>query len=96
MLNIAKDEHCGELMKNIYETLKEIINEQKFYAGIEDKDTISSFIKLITSVLEVCNSEVSIMAVKCLKFLILKLNPKYFVEHGSLLYGILLRALNYK
>jgi len=96
MLNISKDEHCGALMKNIYDNLKQIVTEKKFYAGIENKETINAFIKLITSVLEVCNGEVSIMGVRCLKFLVTKLNKSYFAEHSHVVYGIILRALSYK
>lgn len=96
MMNILKDEHCGDMMKSIYETLKTVINEKKSYAGIHDKETISAFIKLIVSVLEVCNGDVSVMALKCLKFLVLKLNPAYFATHCNLIYGVILRTLNYK
>ena len=96
MLIILKDEHCESLMKNIYETLKVIINEKKIYDGIEDRETIFAFFKLITSVLEICNSEVSIMAVQCFKFLGTKLDSNYFKEHCNHFYGSILQTLNYK
>lgn len=96
MLNISNDDHCGRLMKNIYDTLKSIVSEKKFYAGIESKETINAFIKLITSVLDVCNAEVSIMAVRCLKFLVTKLRKDYFKEYCNIIYGTILRILSYK
>jgi hypothetical protein len=96
MLNISKDDRCGPLMKSIYETLKRVITERKFYAGIENKETIASFVRLITSVLEVCNGEVSQMALKCLKFLVTRLRKEYFLDHATTLYGVLLRALSYR
>lgn len=96
MLNISKDEHAGGLMRSIYDTLKRVINENKFYAGIENKETIGAFVRLITSVLEVCNSDVSIMALKCLKFLVTKIDKSFLTEHSTAVYGVLLRTLSYK
>lgn len=36
------------------------------------------------------------MAVRCLKFLVTKLNRSYFSTHCHVVYGIILRALSYK
>jgi hypothetical protein len=96
MLSVSSDDRRGPLMTAIYETLKRVINETKVYAGVENKETIASFVKLITSVLEVCNAEVSNMALKCLKFLVTKLGKKYFADHATSLYGVMLRALSYR
>lgn len=96
MLSVSSDDRRGPLMTAIYETLKRVINETKVYAGVENKETIASFVKLITSVLEVCNAEVSNMALKCLKFLVTKLGKQYFADHATALYGVMLRALSYR
>ena len=96
MLNISDEEHCGALMRDVFEKLKKVVLETKYYKGIENKKTISALIGLITNVLQYCNSEVSIMAVRCLKFMICTLDQSYFDEQKNHIYGVILRALSYR
>jgi hypothetical protein len=95
-LNISNEENCGELMRDVFDSLKSIVTEVKFYKGIENKKTINALVNLITHVLKVCNDEVSIMAIKCLKFLVSTLDYSYFEEQKNQIYGVILRALCYK
>ncbi len=95
-LNISNEENCGELMRDVFDSLKQIVTEVKFYKGIENKKTINALINLITHVLKVCNDEVSIMAIKCLKFLVSTLDHSYFEDQKNQIYGVILRSLSYK
>ena len=96
VLNISNEENCGALMRNVFQVLKAIVTEVKFYKGIENKKTINALVNLITNVLKVCNDEVSIMAIKCLKFLVSTLDHSYFQEQKSQIYGVILRSLGYR
>ena len=83
-------------MRDVFQALKSIVTKSKYYKGIENKKTINALINLITNVLKVCNDEVSIMAIKCLKFLVSTLDHSYFEEQKNQIYGVLLRSLSYR
>jgi hypothetical protein len=96
MLGVTNEETCGPLMKDVLYKLKSVVNEEKFFKGIETEETFSALMRLITNVLFSCNSETSILALRCLKFLVHTLSASEFEKHKSQLYGVILRALSYR
>ena len=96
MITYIDDEDSGSLMKDIFYKLKTIVRAKRNYEGLQHELTINALLKLITKVLQTANSEICIMAIKSLNFILLTVDREIFEKEKITVYGFILRSLSYR
>lgn len=73
-----------------------IVKEKRNYEGLQNELTVHALLNLITKVLQTSNSEICVMAIKSLNFILLTVDKEIFEHQKVTVYGFLLRALAYR
>ena len=84
------------MMKDIFFKLKNIVKEKKNYQGLQHELTVNALLSLVTKVLQTANSEICVMAIKSLNFILLTVDKEIFEKQKISVYGFILRSLAYR
>ena len=83
-------------MKEIFYKLKTIVRGKMNYEGLQHELTVQALLNLVTKVLQTANSEICVMAIKSLNFILLTVDREIFEKQKVSVYGFILRSLAYR